>query len=145
VMCQRTIDDGSALSQFRELLRRQGGDATVVDDPAKLVVAPVKTVWRAPRAGHLKSFANDQIGMMLTELGGGRHTKDDVPDLAVGFTFAAKVAAKLKKGDPVVTVHHHAAQAKLVAELEARFFRDVVRFSPRPVRPPRLITATVKS
>jgi pyrimidine-nucleoside phosphorylase len=145
LLCQRAIDDGSALREFRALVQRQGGDVAVIDDPSKLVVAKMKTVWRAPRAGHLKSFANDQIGMMLTELGGGRHTKDDVPDLAVGFTFEAKIGAKLKKGDAMVVVHHHAAQAKLVAELEARFFRDVVRFSSSPVRPPRLITATVKS
>lgn len=142
--CQRTIEDGSALEKFRLLLRLQGGDATIVDRPEQLTVAAHKTVIKAPRSGHLKAFANDQIGHLLTELGGGRKTKEETPDLAVGFTFHAKIGAKLKKGDPLMTIHHHVHQRELVREVEKRFLSEVVEFSARPVRAPKLIAEVLR-
>lgn len=142
--CRATIDDGSALKKFRHLLNLQGGDSSVVDHPEKLTVAREKTVVRAPKNCHLKSFENDQVGLLLTELGGGRKTKEETPDLAVGFTFHAKVGAKLKKGDPILTIHHHPKQADLAREIERRFLKDVIHFSASAVRAPRLIAEVMK-
>jgi pyrimidine-nucleoside phosphorylase len=143
-LCQSKLADGSALQEFRALIKRQGGDDSVIDEPDRLIVAAEKTQWKVPKSGYVHAFQNDQIGMMLTELGGGRRTKEETPDLAVGFTFHGKIGSKLKKGDVLVTVHHHAAQATLVASLEKRFFQTVVRLSAQPKRAPRLITQVLK-
>jgi len=142
--CQAVLDNGEALEKFRLLLTLQGGDATVIDQPEKLVVAKVTTVVKAPRAGHLKSFENDQIGYLLTEIGGGRKTKEETPDLAVGFVFQAKVGTKLKKGDPILTIYHHAHQQQLVDDVTQRFLKDVIVMSPKPVKAPKLITEVLK-
>lgn len=140
-----TLHDGSAYQKFIDLIGWQGGDQNLIRHPDLLPVAPETTVVRAPKSGTIKSFANDQIGYLLIELGGGRKTKDDKLDLTVGFTFHAKVGAKLKKGDPIFTVHHHAHQKKIVAEIEQRFLKQVITLTSASVRPPKLIDALVRA
>lgn len=142
--CQAVLDNGEALEKFRLLLSLQGGDASIVDVPEKLKVAVEKTVVKAPKKTHLQSFENDQIGYLLTELGGGRKTKEDVPDLEVGFTFHAKVGAKLNKGDAILTIHHHADQKELVTKIAKKFLDEVIHFSTRPVRAPKLISEVMR-
>lgn len=143
--CAATIENGSALAKFRELIELQGGNVSFIDHPQKLTVAPVKTVVRAPRSGWLKSFANDQIGYLLIELGGGRKTKEDKLDLTVGFTFHAKVGTRLKKDDPIMTIHHHPGQTVLAANLGQRFLKDIVALSPKAMRAPPLVSETLHS
>ena len=49
---ERALDDGSALERFRAMVRAQGGDPAVVDDPAGVLpVAPVVAPLIADRAG----------------------------------------------------------------------------------------------
>lgn len=143
-MCLETIENGSALEHFRHLLELQGGDTSVIDRPEILKVASSKTIIKSPKNAWLKSFENDQVGYLLTEIGGGRKTKEDVPDLEVGFTFHAKVGSKLKKGDPIITIHHHADQQKLVNDVEQRFLKEVIKFSSSVVKAPKLITEVLR-
>lgn len=140
-----TLKDGSALAKFADLLNWQGGDATIAYNLGKLPVAPVKTVIRAPKNGWVKSFANDQVGYLLIELGGGRKTKEDKLDLSVGFTFHVKVGGKVKKGDALMTIHHHAHQQSVADLIAKNFLTNVIRFSSSAVRPVRLITEVVRA
>ncbi|MBY0516885.1 MAG: thymidine phosphorylase, partial [Bacteriovoracaceae bacterium] len=142
---QATLHDGSALKKFAQLIKWQGGDEDVVYHPQKLAVASEKLVIRAPKNGWIKSFENDQIGYLLIELGGGRKTKEDVIDMAVGFTMHAKVGTKLKKGDPIMTIHHHAHQKGIAEEISKKFIKDVMRLSASSIRAPKLITEVIKA
>ncbi len=140
-----TLKDGSALAKFADLLNWQGGDATIAYNLNKLPVAPVKTVIKAPKNGWVKSFANDQVGYLLIELGGGRKTKEDKLDLSVGFTFHVKVGSKVKKGDALMTIHHHAHQQSVADYISKSFLSSVVRLSSSAVKPVRLITEVVRA
>lgn len=140
-----TLKDGSALAKFADLLNWQGGDATIAYNLSKLPVAPVKTVIKAPKNGWVKSFANDQVGYLLIELGGGRKTKEDKLDLSVGFTFHVKVGSKVKKGDALMTIHHHAHQQSVAEYISKSFLSSVVRLSSSAVKPVRLITEVVRA
>ena len=140
-----TLKDGSALAKFADLLNWQGGDATIAYNLNKLPVAPVKTVIKAPKNGWVKSFANDQVGYLLIELGGGRKTKEDKLDLSVGFTFHVKVGSKVKKGDALMTIHHHAHQQSVADHVSKNFLSNVIRFSSSMVKPARLITEVVRA
>lgn len=140
-----TLKDGSALAKFADLLNWQGGDATIAYNLNKLPVAPVKTIIKAPKNGWVKSFANDQVGYLLIELGGGRKTKEDKLDLSVGFTFHVKVGSKVKKGDALMTIHHHAHQQSVAEYISKSFLSSVVRLSSSAVKPVRLITEVVRA
>jgi pyrimidine-nucleoside phosphorylase len=133
------VSSGKALEEFRKLLKSQGGDVNVVDDYSLLPMAEVKTAVVAPKAGHIKMFNNAEIGLLLIELGGGRKSKTDVIDHGVGFTFHKKIGDKVKKGEPIFTITHHAHQADIVAGIQKKFVKDVLVMSALKVKSPKLI------
>ena len=133
------VESGAALKEFRKLLRSQGGDEKVVDDYSRLPMAKVQTTINSPRSGHVKMFQNDKIGLLLIELGGGRKTKTDVIDHAVGFTFHKKIGDAVKKGDPIMTIHHHQHQLGIAKDIQQRFLKEVLTLSATKVKTPKLI------
>lgn len=133
------VSSGRALDEFRKLLRSQGGDVNVVDDYSLLPMAKFKTDVLAPKTGFIKMFNNTEIGLLLIELGGGRKAKTDVIDHGVGFTFHKKIGDKVKKGDPIFTITHHAYQEDIVAGIQKKFIKDVLVMSTVKVKSPKLI------
>lgn len=133
------ISSGKALEEFRKLLRSQGGDERVVDDYSLLPMASMKTEIRAPKNGFIKMFDNTKIGLLLIELGGGRKSKSDIIDHAVGFTFHKKIGDKVKKGEAIFTITHHPHQKAAVEEVEKVFRASALTMSTLKVKTPKLI------
>lgn len=133
------VSSGKALDEFRKLLRSQGGDVRVVDDYSLLPMAHHKTDVLAPKAGYIKMFNNTEIGLLLIELGGGRKAKTDIIDHGVGFTFHKKIGDKVKKGEPIFTITHHAYQDEIVKNIQKKFIKDVLTMSTAKVKTPKLI------
>lgn len=133
------VSSGKALEEFRKLLVSQGGDARVVDDYSLLPMAEVKTEVLAPKAGYIKMFNNTLIGLLLIELGGGRKSKSDIIDHGVGFTFHKKIGDRVKKGEPIFTITHHAHQKEIVENIKSRFTKEVLTMSTLKVKTPKLI------
>lgn len=133
------VSSGKALNEFRKLLVSQGGDVNVVDDYSLLPMAKCKTDVVAPKTGYIKMFNNTEIGLLLIELGGGRKSKTDVIDHGVGFTFHKKIGDKVKKGEPIFSITHHAYQTDVVAGIQKKFIKDVLTMSALKVKSPKLI------
>jgi len=53
-----------------------------------------------------------EFGIALAMLGGGRETKEDKIDHAVGLEFHKRIGDRVDKGAPLVTIHYNSA-AKL--------------------------------
>lgn len=133
------VSSGKALDEFRKLLVSQGGDEKVVDDYSLLPMAEVKTEVLAPKSGYIKMFNNTLIGLLLIELGGGRKSKSDIIDHGVGFTFHKKIGDRVKKGEPIFTITHHAHQKEIVETIKSRFTKEVLTMSTLKVKTPKLI------
>jgi pyrimidine-nucleoside phosphorylase len=117
------IESGAALAKFREFVAAQGGDTTVVDDPGKLPSAPVVKEVRSPRRGWVEQVDAREVGLTVVELGGGRVTKADRIDPAVGVLLVRKVGASVAVGDTLCTVHAASeAAATRAAERLAQAF-----------------------
>lgn len=138
-LAKDSIKNGSALAKFKEMVEAQGGNSKVVDDYSILAKAEVETPILSRIDGYVKSFKNDLLGLLLTELGGGRKVKSDKIDFGVGFYFHKKVGDKVKKGEPLFTITHHKKQADKVKLIEERFFQEVVKFSKTKVAKPLTI------
>jgi pyrimidine-nucleoside phosphorylase len=104
-LAEKSIADGSALAKFRQLVIAQGGDVSYVDDPDKLPKAKLIEVVNAPRSGTLAQIQARAVGEASVALGAGRAQKGDPLDYAVGFIIHHKVGDKIKKGEPLFTVH----------------------------------------
>lgn len=136
---KEVLATGAALEEFKKLLRSQGGDERVVENYGLIPQAEVTTEVRASKGGFIKSMDNARIGLLLIDLGGGRRTKTDKIDLAVGFTFHKRIGDKVKKGDPLFSIHHHAHQTAAVERIREVFLKEVLKLSATKVRAPKLI------
>ena len=136
---QEMVSSGKALSEFKKLLKSQGGNEKVIDDYSLLPMANERTAILAPKNGYIKNFANDQIGLLLIDLGGGRKSKSDKIDHGVGFSFHKKIGDQVKKGEAIFTITHHAHQKDTVEKIKDKFLKDVLTLSSTKVKAPKLI------
>ena len=95
------MTDGSARAAYERWVRAQGGDP----DPDALPRAPVLTEVRAPRSGIVTRLAALPVGIASLELGGGRRTKEDEIDHAVGVVCSAKRGQTVETGQVLADVH----------------------------------------
>jgi len=98
---EAAIADGSATAAYERWIRAQGGDPDVSVLPA----APVVREVLAPRAGIVSRLGALAVGVAALELGGGRRTKEDEIDHAVGVVCHAKRGAAVGQGDVLAEVH----------------------------------------
>jgi pyrimidine-nucleoside phosphorylase len=122
-LAREMIATGHARDTFREVVRLQGGDPKVVDDPGRLPRAGHTTGVTAKQAGYVTSIQCEQVGVASMMLGGGREKKEDSIDPAVGLTIEKKIGDAVKAGETIVSVHYNkdARLADVVALLEKSF------------------------
>ncbi|MCY8893183.1 pyrimidine-nucleoside phosphorylase [Bacillus spizizenii] len=102
---EEVMKNGKALEKFKDFLKNQGGDSSIVDDPSKLPQAAYQIDVPAKEAGVVSEIVADEIGVAAMLLGAGRTTKEDEIDLAVGIMLRKKVGDKVEKGEPLVTLY----------------------------------------
>lgn len=105
-MVEASINDGSALDKFKELITAQGGDARVVDDLSLLPQAKYTTVINSDREGYISGIVASDLGKLAMELGAGRKTVEEKINFAVGLESNGKIGEYKNIGDPLVTVYH---------------------------------------
>ncbi|HLZ49081.1 MAG TPA: thymidine phosphorylase, partial [Candidatus Limnocylindria bacterium] len=136
----RALEDGSGLAKFRELVAAQGGDARLVDDPARLPAAPRVETLRATRTAYVRAIAADEIGLASVRLGAGRETKGQPIDHRTGIVLRAKVGTRVERGAAFADVHHAGTPADRAAIDQVR---AAFTWSPRPVAPRTLVLGRV--
>ena len=102
--------------------------------------APVRLTIPAPAAGYVASIDALAIGLASLELGAGRTRKEDKVDPAAGLVIEAPVGARVRAGEPLVTVH--ARSEELVERVTARL-KAAWRLSDGEVKRPPHVLARV--
>jgi len=106
------ISSGRARDKFREIIRLQGGDAGVVDDPGRLPKAKQMAKAFTVKAGYITAIRCEQVGVASMLLGGGREKKEDSVDPAVGVVLEKKVGDEVKAGSALCTIHFNSEERK---------------------------------
>ncbi|ASB63011.1 thymidine phosphorylase [Bacillus sp. A053] len=119
---EEVMKNGKALEKFKDFLKNQGGDSSIVDDPSKLPQAAYQIEVPAKEAGVVSEIVADEIGVAAMLLGAGRATKEDEIDLAVGIMLRKKVGDKVEKGEPLVTLY---ANRENVDEVIAKVYGNI--------------------
>lgn len=104
---EQLLRSGAALEKFREMVRLQGGDAGVIDDPKRLPQSQGKLDVTSPSSGYVSAIQCEQVGTACVILGGGRERKEDSVDPAVGIVLHKKVSEKVKTGEALCTIHYN--------------------------------------
>ncbi|AQP53914.1 pyrimidine-nucleoside phosphorylase [Vagococcus penaei] len=116
-MLEESIASGQALDKFKEMIRNQGGDDSVVDDPSKLPQPAYLIEVPAKRSGVISKIVADQVGVAAMLLGAGRRTKEDPIDYAVGLYLNKKVGDAVTEGESLVTIQSNREDVADVIEV----------------------------
>ena len=105
---RQAIDSGRGLEKFRQIIAQQGGDPRIIDEPARLSVAPNQIVLHAERAGYVNDVHAEFLGLATMLLGAGRDRVEDKIDPTVGVILLAHHGERVKEGDGLAEVHYRA-------------------------------------
>jgi pyrimidine-nucleoside phosphorylase len=100
------LKSGKALETFRRMIVQQGGDASAIDDPARLPAASRQHLVRAERSGFAEGWHAELVGRAAVALGAGRDRADDTIDPAVGAVVLARPGDAVKQGDALLEIHY---------------------------------------
>ena len=97
-----TINDGSALKKFEEMIIAQGGNF----EQLQMSQSNIKNELYicSDRDGYISSMDTEKIGWALVEMGCGRRRDKDLLDFTAGIRFNVKVGETVKKGEKVYTL-----------------------------------------
>ena len=140
-MVSEVRTNGRAFTKFREMVAAQGGDVAQVDDVTKLPQATLVEPLLAPRSGYVAAMDTGEIGWAVVRLGGGRMTKADEIDHAVGLLLPTKIGDKMEAGEEIGFIHANDAAklAQAKAEISA-----AISWSDEPVAPLPHVYGTVE-
>ena len=101
----KEIESGRPYKKFLELVERQGGDISYIEDLQKFEKAPYIVPVIADKAGYVQELSAEAIGKASVALGAGRTKKEDSIDHRVGIIVCKKVADKVEKDEVIAYVH----------------------------------------
>ena len=104
------IKNGKAYEKFIELVKRQNGDISYIENTEKFEKAPIIAPVICQKDGYVEELNAREIGKAGLELGIGRKKKEESIDFRVGMTFNKKIGDKVKKGDILAYVHANSSE-----------------------------------
>src|SRR5882757_7930056 len=120
-LANEIVSSGRALDKFRECIRLQGGNPSVIDDPSLLPAPRSRLEVKSPSSGFIADINCLNLGIALAMLGGGREKKEQNVDHGVGLEFHKRIGDSIKAGETLVTIAYnadaqlHAAQKMIEA------------------------------
>ncbi len=104
-LLRQELLSGRALAKFREMVRAQGGDPRIVDEPERLPLSPSRMRLVAPVSGYITEIDAYEVGRIATMLGAGRMRKEDSVDHSVGIELLRKRGDKVRRGEAIALIY----------------------------------------
>ncbi len=140
-LAYEAVSKGEAAKRFRQIIRAQGGDERVMDNPDLLPRAVHTQDFRAKKSGFVARCDAKRLGLASNALGAGRYRVEDPIDPAVGIYLDKKVGDRVVKGDVLCRIHWNDEQ-RLPQAVELIEEAYEIKNKPSPRRP--LIHAVLK-
>ncbi len=102
------LRDGSASEKLKEMVRAQGGDCSVIDDPSRLPQAERIIPVSSLASGFVQSVDALEIGAVAMALGAGRQAKNDPVSASAGVLLrvtADPSSPLVEAGDALAELH----------------------------------------
>lgn len=138
---EQVLSDGRALEKFREMVRRQGGDEHIIEEPERMGSSRYSRDVLAGRAGFVAETAAQEIGRASQHLGAGRLRKEDEIDFTAGIRMHVRIGDAVQEGDVLATLY--GADSRRLEEAET-ILEVAIRISSEPAAPPKLIKKIIQ-
>lgn len=138
---RQVLSDGRALEKFRQMVRRQGGDDRIIEEPERMGSSRYSRDVLAGRTGFIAEMAAQEIGRASQHLGAGRLRKEDEIDFTAGIRMHVRIGDFVKEGDVLATLY--GADSRRLEEAEI-IMEAAIRISAEPATPPKLIQKIIQ-
>lgn len=138
---RQVLSDGRALEKFRQMVRRQGGDDRIVEEPERMGSSRYSRDVLAGRTGFIAETDTREIGRASQHLGAGRLRKEDEIDFMAGIRMHVRIGNFVKEGDVLATLY--GADSRRLEEAEI-IMEAAIRISAEPTAPPKLIQKIIQ-
>jgi pyrimidine-nucleoside phosphorylase len=118
------LRSGKAYEAWLRIVRAQGGDASVFDNPARTHKPRASRVLSASRGGYLAGMDCKQVGWAVQRLGAGRTKPREPVSAHAGVESHAKLGTKLEAGQPIFTLF---SEDPALLDEPFRMLEDTVR------------------
>lgn len=140
-MAQNSILNGSALNTFKNMVKAQGGNVDVIDNPNLFKQAAHAQSVKAEKSGYIVSVDTEGYGIASLLLGAGRNKKEDAIDYSAGIVLTKKTGDYVNAGDEIAVMYCN--DQKLFSAACQRFLSSTVIGENKPESRP-LILAKVE-
>lgn len=138
---RQVLSDGRALEKFRQMVRRQGGDDRIVEEPERMGSSPYSRDVLAGRTGFIAETDTREIGRASQHLGAGRLRKEDEIDFTAGIRMHVRIGDSVQEGDVLATLY--GADSRRLEEAEI-IMEAAIRISAELATPPKLIQKIIQ-
>jgi len=104
-MAYETASKGAAASKFKQMIRSQGGDERILDDPDLLPRTPSVAEFRSRSHGFVTRCDAKLLGLAANALGAGRTRVDDTVHPAVGLYLERKTGDQVKRNQVLCHIY----------------------------------------
>lgn len=111
----KAIEKGLAYKKFKEMVKRQEGDISYLENTNKFKKAKYILEVKSDRNGIIKEINAEDIGKVACFLGAGRMKKDDKIDMSAGIILNKKVHDFVQDDDCLCEVHCNNKEKALLA------------------------------
>ena len=103
-MSDDLLHSGAAYKAWLNIVRAQGGDTSIFENPAAFHKPRATRILTAARAGYLAGMDCKQVGWAVQRLGAGRTKPGDPVSAYAGIESHAKLGEQLEAGQPIFTL-----------------------------------------
>ena len=128
-LAEELLRNGRAYAAWVGIVRAQGGDVAVFNDPKTFHKPTFTRVLRATRSGYLAGMDCKQVGWAVQRLGAGRSRPGDPVSAHAGLEVHVKLGSLVEAGQAIFTIFSE--DASLVEE-PCRMLAETLQFSDRP-------------
>ena len=131
------LSSGRPLEVFLRWAEDQGAEKSWLESP-RLPLAPVEIPLVAPKSGFLGGVRAQELGLLLTGVGGGRSRRGDVIDHGVALRVDCRIGDPVKVGQTLGAVFLRASDPAAADALNSCF-----QIAEESVSPPALVRSRV--
>ncbi|MDZ7376968.1 MAG: thymidine phosphorylase [candidate division KSB1 bacterium] len=137
---QFLLANGAAYNKFIEMVTAQGGDISVVENPARYPFSQYHETVLSTKSGYVHEINALKIGLLSMELGAGRAKIGDPIDPTAGIVLCHKVGDRVERGEPLAEIYHSKV---MNAEQIEHALRSAIEIDEAPCQVPRLILGSI--
>ena len=133
---ENCIYSNKAYEKFIELVEKQGGDSSYIENIKKFNKAKYSIDIIAKKEGYIKELRAEDIGKTACYLGAGRVKKEDKIDLEAGIILNKKVSEYVNLGEKIATLYTNDENKLEAARI---MFEDSIKITKEEQEKPKMI------